>query len=337
MTFPPIPKFDKTVISVGDLVTDLVMFVPTLPVEAAQHQVLHNLITEPGGAGNFLIAGARLGLNMVALGAVGSDLWGASMLETLSREGIEVKDVVRLPGTTTTVAVLADDIGRHVFLGRYGEGPNLEYPAAWNAVIQKADAIFSYGYTVQEERMSGGVMQALRTAAASKCLVVFDPGPEMVKASPQIRDEVLSLADVLLMTEEEIPLMAGGQTGLETARKLLQFGPQVVVIKRGQQGCIVYRGEEEVTQPGFPVPVRDTSAAGDSFAAAFIGGYLEGWPLAQAACLANAMGAAKVQKRGSGTQVPYAYEVQTVLDEFGAGIHLRVCAAVDKKMNGTQN
>jgi sugar/nucleoside kinase (ribokinase family) len=327
------PKFDKTVISVGDLVTDLVMFIPHLPVEAAQHQVMQNLIIEPGGAGSFLIAGARLGLNMVALGAVGSDIWGENIMQTLKREGVRVEDVVHLPGTTTTVAVLADNEGRHVFIGRYGEGPDLEYPSAWDAIIRNSDAVFSYGYTVQEKRMSGACMQALRVAAASKrTTVFFDPGPEMVKASPKIRDEVLGLANVLLMTEEEIPLMAAGQTGLEAARNLLHFGPQIVVIKRSEQGCIVFRGEEEIHQTGFPVPVRDTSAAGDSFAAAFIGGYLEGWPLPDVACLANAMGAAKVQKRGSGTQVPYAREVQSVLDEFGNGIRLKVCSAATKQL-----
>jgi sugar/nucleoside kinase (ribokinase family) len=52
--------------------------------------------------------------------------------------------------------------------------------------------------------------------------------------------------------------------------------------------------------------VRDTAAAGDSFDAAFIYAYLRGWPLSDIAAFANAMGAAKVQKLGSGSSVPTA-------------------------------
>jgi len=63
--------------------------------------------------------------------------------------------------------------------------------------------------------------------------------------------------------------------------------------------------------------VRDTSAAGDSFDAAFIYAYLRGWSLADVAAFANAVGAAKVQKIGSGTQVPTADEVRAVLKKYG--------------------
>jgi len=49
-----------TVISIGDLVADLVVTIPRLPVEANAHQLARHVRLEPGGAGNFLIAGRRL-------------------------------------------------------------------------------------------------------------------------------------------------------------------------------------------------------------------------------------------------------------------------------------
>jgi sugar/nucleoside kinase (ribokinase family) len=66
--------------------------------------------------------------------------------------------------------------------------------------------------------------------------------------------------------------------------------------------------------------VKVTTAAGDSFAAAFIYGYLNGWSMGDLAAFANAMGAAKVRKVGSGTQVPTAADVREVLKTYQAGI-----------------
>jgi sugar/nucleoside kinase (ribokinase family) len=60
------------------------------------------------------------------------------------------------------------------------------------------------------------------------------------------------------------------------------------------------------------VDVRDTNGAGDSFAAAFIYGYLQGWPPEEIGAFANAMGAAKVQKFGAGRNVPTLDEIEKV-------------------------
>ena len=45
-------------------------------------------------------------------------------------------------------------------------------------------------------------------------------------------------------------------------------------------------------------------------------GYLSGWGLERTATFANATGAAKVQKRGTGRQAPTADEVRAVLAAY---------------------
>jgi ribokinase len=117
------------------------------------------------------------------------------------------------------------------------------------------------------------------------------------------------------LTEEELPILAGGSDGLEAARSLLNAGPELVCVKRGRHGCMIISRDQVVEHEGYPVTVRDTAAAGDAFAAAFIYAYLKQWPLKDVAAFANAMGAAKVQKVGSGSSVPTAAEVQQVLDD----------------------
>jgi ribokinase len=311
------------VLSIGDLVVDLVAAIPHLPVEAEVHQLASSIVVEPGGAGNFLIAGARLGLQMHALGAVGEDPFGQLILAGLKKEAVGVEGILTIPGsTTTTVIVLVDEQGRHVYLGRYGQGSVVDMPPVWEGMIASSQAVFSFGYTLQEERFSGACQQAIQQACKCGVPVFFDPGPEMARTTQAQKDFIVSHSQVLLMTEDEIPLLAGGQNGLNAARQLLDFGAQAVCVKRGPAGSVLFTQTGTFEHPGYPVAVRDTTAAGDTFAAAFIFAWLQGWDPGRILAFSNAMGAAKVRKIGSGSQCPTAAEVQAVLDEFHTEMHI---------------
>lgn len=304
-----------TVISIGDLVVDIVMPVHRLPVEAGQHQFDIRLEIEPGGAGNFLMAGARLGMNMVTLGVLGDDPLGHTAADALKQEGVDTSEIVMMPGSTsTTVIVLSDGLGQHVFLGNYSEGPVVPFPDSWKLKIAASRAVFAAGYSLHEARLSDACLLGLEYAHNLGVPIYFDPGPEMVKTSDEVRRRVLALNPVVIATEDELPDMAENAQGLEAVDYLLEHGVPMVCQKRGQRGCLVATAQERVEHPGFPVRVVDTTAAGDSFDAAFIYACLRGWSLGQVAAFANAMGAAKVQKMGSGSKVPLPGEILAVLE-----------------------
>ena len=139
------------IVTIGDLTADLVMPVK-LPVEAGQSQRLPWLNVEPGGAGNFLIAGQRLGAKMVALGAVGDDLYGRYVLDVLSAEGVNVEGVISALGTSTTVvAVLFEpDTDKFSYVWHGGEGDPLPVNDKARRLIGQGDALFMQGFTLCE-------------------------------------------------------------------------------------------------------------------------------------------------------------------------------------------
>lgn len=306
------------VVSVGDLVADIVIRIPHLPVEADCHQLVEGSSQiEPGGAGNFLIAGARLGMDISALGVMGDDAFGKRILQILAEEKVRV-DLVELQaeGTTTLVYVLIDRAGGHVFLGEHGVGPAVAFSDAWKRRIDRADAVQTWGYAFQEERLFPIMMDVMTYARAKGRLLLFDPGPHLHSMPFDQRIEILKQCQILLLTEEEIEQFTMEGKVASVARELLAYGLQMVCVKQGARGCVIYTRDETVCHPGYPVDMVDTTAAGDSFAAAFIFAYLSKWGLAPVAAYANAMGAAKVRKLGSGRQVPTLGEVEQVLKEF---------------------
>lgn len=311
----------KHIVSVGDLVLDVILPV-RLPVQPGAHQESPERRVEPGGAGNFMIAARRMGLTVSAASAVGADGFGTLILEALGAEGVDLSCVVREPGSTSTLVIVLTDpqSGEHTFVGSYGQGPDVSYPPALDAVIARADALFVQGYTLSEHRVVAMARRAIERARQGGVPVMLDAGPFMAYVPPDLGEWAVAQSAVVLATEDEVPLVANGQSGPQAWRAVLAKGPGLLVIKRGEAGCalVTTQGVEQV--PGFRVPVTDTVGAGDCFDAAFLAGLLNGLPLRQCARLANAMGAAVVQRMGAGRNAPTCADVLALLEDAGERI-----------------
>lgn len=297
------------VVTVGDLVADLVVRLPSLQVAPGVYQEAHSISIEPGGAGNFLIAGARLGLRMVAIGALGDDVFGREVGRMLQDEGVEMALVARIAeGGTTAVLVMNDDAGQTLMTGAYGTGAEVAPDPRWAPAIAAADAVFAFGYSLREARVRRAVVASLHLARQHGRPVYFDPGPEFRLLDAALRRQVLALVDVLLLTADEVTAL-----GADTPAAFLDLGIRRVVVKRGAAGCSIIDADSHHDAPGIPVVVRDVAGAGDCFAAAYLFGVAHGWPDARVAAVANAMGAAMVQRRGTGRQAPTIDDVRAVL------------------------
>jgi len=297
------------IVSIGDLVLDVILPV-TLPVQPGHHQTSPERHVEPGGAANFMIAARHMGLDVSAAGAIGEDVFGTLILDGLRSEGVDTAFVVAMPGSSSTLVIALTDraSGEHTFVGNYGAGPPVRYPDELDACIAGADAVFLQGYTLAEERITPLALRGLDRAAEAGTPVFLDA--EIVR-------RVVAGSALLLMTEDEVPLVSEGRTGEAAYAYLLASGPATLVVKRGPAGCTIVTRDGPLALPGYPARVVDTSGAGDCFDAAFVAGLLRGLPLADCGRLANAMGAAAVGRAGAGRNAPTCADVMAILQ--GAG------------------
>ncbi len=85
----------------------------------------------------------------------------------------------------------------------------------------------------------------------------------------------MSVVDVVTMNEGEARAFAGTYGTLSAAKSILNLGPKMVVIKRGEYGCAMVSETGYFTAPACPVEqVKDPTGAGDTFAGGFLG-YLD--------------------------------------------------------------
>jgi sugar/nucleoside kinase (ribokinase family) len=84
--------------------------------------------------------------------------------------------------------------------------------------------------------------------------------------------ELLGRVDVLFVNEQEAQSLSGADGNVAAAKVLSQWGPSVVVVKKGEHGALVYAGGKVYPFPAFPKEsISDPTGAGDSFGGGFMG------------------------------------------------------------------
>ena len=85
--------------------------------------------------------------------------------------------------------------------------------------------------------------------------------------------ELLDRIDLLILNDGEAKLLTGQANLVTAAKMILDMGPRVVVIKKGEHGSIMYTKEgDSFILPAYPTTVViDPTGAGDSFAGGMMG------------------------------------------------------------------
>ncbi len=108
--------------------------------------------------------------------------------------------------------------------------------------------------------------------------VSLDPAPNYMNPTfwRDLR-VVLQGVTVFQPSEEEMRALFWGETTdlWEMAREISGYGPQLVIIKRGGHGQIVYdaAGNRRYEIPAYPSRLADPTGAGDSFCGGFLAGF----------------------------------------------------------------
>ncbi len=85
--------------------------------------------------------------------------------------------------------------------------------------------------------------------------------------------KVIAKVDAIVLNDEEIRQLTGIMSIPKAVKKLYEWGPQLVIVKRGEHGATMYHSNGDYfALPALPIEeVIDPTGAGDSFGGGFMG------------------------------------------------------------------
>ncbi len=296
-------------VAVGNLVEDVVVW-PGGPARHAtdNHAVIHR--TRGGSAAN-VAAFARALVPARFIGCVGADPAGDLLCAELAGRGVDVR--VQRRGRTGTIVVLVDGDGERTMYPDRGAAAELAgVPAAW-----LADAAFlhvpSYGFAA--EPAASAVLRLIGDAGRAGIPVSVDASSAGMIGEYGV-GRYLDLVDairpaVFFANAYEARL-------LDVSRP--EFATTMTVVKNGAAPTVVtVPGDvpRTVPVPQAP-PTRDSTGAGDAFAAGFLAARLRGADPVEAAAAGHEMARSVLFSPGATVMPPVTGGDPAALPAFPA-------------------
>ncbi|MDA1233861.1 MAG: ribokinase [Acidobacteria bacterium] len=303
----------NSIFVLGSLNADLVIQADRLPTPGETLQG-SDLSIYPGGKGaNQACAAARLGAKVAMFGAVGQDVFGDLLLESLTNSGVDSGGVVRSERATGSASITVLPNGENSIL--LSPGANASVSASWvEGLAPKLSA--DQLVLCQLEVPFAAVEALLKISNEKGARVILDPAPA-IELSP----ETLRLAEIVTPNQAECAVLLNRESqqprtfeeGLEACRGLHARGVRTAIVKMGDLGCVVSDGNESFAVEAYQVDPIDTTAAGDTFNAGLAAALATGSTLREAVEFGNEAAALSVTRPGAQSSAPSREEVERQL------------------------
>ena len=250
-----------------------------------------------GGKGaNQAVAASRLGGNVSFVGCIGTDRFGDDGIHMLQNENIDILGVQRSEKHSGVGFIFLNSNGENCILVDPGANNELSV----NDVLASGKIEESDVLVFQLENQVDTVESLMNHAKNLKKTVILNPAP----ANPEAI-KLLQYADVVNPNETELLILSGESPDSELtlekckelANRLLDKGPQAIIVTRGSEGALLITKGSSIQIPAKKVEAVDTTGAGDSFTGALSTALSEGKSLEEAAQFANLVGSYAVTKR----------------------------------------
>ncbi|WP_371347508.1 sugar kinase [Ancylobacter sp. IITR112] len=257
---------------------------------------------------------ARAGVETAYATALGDDPYSDAIRASAQGEGLDTSLIARVPGRTAGLYLIdIDRSGERRFTYWRDTAPArdlFELPG-WEAVCEaliEAKLIYLSGITLSlySNAGLGRLLATIEFARERGTRIVFDGnfrprnwGGDVARARA-VYAEALKRTSIALPTFEDEANLWGDGSPTATAERLATFGVQEIVVKNGAEGALVMSGgtAQLVAIPQPVVPV-DTTAAGDSFNAAYLAARLAGEAPAAAATAGHQLAGQVIRHRGA--------------------------------------
>ena len=293
------------VIGVGANSVDYVYRLPQFPSPdgpASKLRITHHTISCGGQTATTLCTCAAMGLTPRYIGATGSDDNGQIMRDALVEHGVDIGQSLESDGHNAFAVILLDQ--------RQGERVVLwERPLGLDLAPGDLDPL-----VVCDTRLlhvdDVDIDTAIRAASMGRAAGV--PITSDIERMDERTEELVAAVTIPIFAEHVLEPLTGERDVERALRKLRQRHAGMLSVTLGARGAMLLAGDRLYQAPGLPMPIVDTTGAGDVFRGGFIAALLRGDPPESILRFANAAAALSCTRLGAIASVPTLAETQAL-------------------------
>jgi sugar/nucleoside kinase (ribokinase family) len=281
----------------------------------------------PGGAaGNVAVSVSRINVDSVMAAKLGNDAFGRHIKEILRGENINVENVLLDNKYRTTMnfhAKKSDGTIEYLFYRNPGADTQLNYDELPEDILNGADIIHFDSLCFSHEPFNTTCRILMKQAREKKITVSLDVNyrePVWPDGGWDILiDELLSHVDIIKLNETELSFLYQSEDYISSMKKIAEKGVKIILLTKGENGCVLLHNKKFFYGSGFNVPVVDTIGCGDAFMGTFLARFvLSGYRIDSDILLyANAAAALTATKRGALPALPYKNEIENFMINYG--------------------
>jgi 5-dehydro-2-deoxygluconokinase len=270
-----------------------------------------------GSPTNVAIAAARLGRRAAVYTKVGADPFGDVVIGELEDFGVDVRFVGATQGALTPLAFATLDPPEDPKLLFRREPPvpdlQLEPGEVDPGTVADVPLLWISGGSLSAEPSASTMEEMLRARARQRHTILdLDYRPTFWGSRQEASARIGAAVDhvtIAVGNREECAVAVGSADPHEAARRLLERGVELAIVKLGGEGVLLADAQQERLIPPPAIEVLCGLGAGDAFGGALCHGLLAGWPPERAVTFANAAGGIVASRLLCSAAMPYEREV----------------------------
>lgn len=217
-----------------------------------------------GGSANYFALAASYFTNVRCISVVGED-YPSDQLDLFRERDIDIAGIKTEKGKTFHWA------------GRYGYDLNEAHTLETCLnVFERFEPEVPASYRDSEFVFLGNIVPGLQAKVLSEIenpkLVALDTMNFWIEGQRDALIDVIARCQILIINEGEVRQLTQKYNIVQAAKTVREWGPEILVVKRGEYGAVLFHGPEVFGVPGLLLPeVKDPTGAGDTFAGGFLG------------------------------------------------------------------
>jgi sugar/nucleoside kinase (ribokinase family) len=220
-----------------------------------------------GGAATYIALAASYYTDQLKIVSVIGDDFPEEELDYMRSRGIDLEGLQIMRGEKS-----------FFWAGRYHDNMNARDTLDTQLnVLAKFNPVLPASYKKVDYLMLGNLTPSVQQQVIGQLekkpkLIALDTMNFWMDTALEELKEVLTMIDVLIINDEEARQLSGHYSLVKAAAAIHEMGPKYLVIKKGEHGALLFKGDQIFFAPALPLAeVFDPTGAGDTFAGGFMG------------------------------------------------------------------